>query len=297
MRLNEFVILYLASAAPFGVADYFRQSARIARPRALLNAAGSGLLWPFALLLRKSPGYARRIEAAQNVSPFCEQRIDDARRALLSALYRTEDCAREVFGSEDESVRQAVRKTIAGAERYLGLSLAVAEIKDDALPTPRSMELCRLAGRRGEDILIAGRCLQRRHVARLRAHQAASRRELLCALAEMREEFAKAQQAQAIDSVAARSLLDAQISVYTRAIDLLSLLEDELAAMSIARILDAACAPPDDVQIRCSPAALKPVAQTETLTASVGEHSCTTSTPRPKSQLRTPDQQTIRTHG
>ena len=302
MRLSELIILYLATAAPFGVAGYFCQPTHIARPRALLNAVCAALLWPLALLarttlMRKSLNRPLPNATTQKVVLPRERQIDNAQRALLCVLYRMEDFAREAFGLEGESLRQTTRETIASVERHVGLTLAVAEIKQDAPPSPREIELCRLAGREGEDLFVAGRCLQRRHTARLKAHQAASRLALLHALAALREGMPGAQTGRIIDFIAARSLFAALLEAYARAIDLLSLLEDERATMSVARLLDAACASLRDVETLCAQDAPKSFIQPGSLADSVGDNSCLISIQQSNQHLLPSNSQTSRTHG
>ena len=246
MRLSELVIIYLAAAAPFGVTYFLRQPAHVPRTRVLFAAASTALLWPLALLSRfpvqKKFRRSKRGAPEQETQSPRRRRIDDAERALLSVLYRTEDLAGEAFGAKGEAARGCVRETVACVERYAALTLAVEETKKDAAPSPRETELCRVAGRDGDDLLIAGRCLQRRNVARLRAHHADSRLNLLHALAEMREVFERTPSTQANGAHAPHHVLAALVESYARAIDLLSLLEDERAATSVARLLDAACA-------------------------------------------------------
>src|SRR5205814_10533968 len=72
-------------------------------------------------------------------------------------------------------------------ERYAGLALACAGAREDAAPAPRELELCRIAGRAGDDLLAAGRCVHRRNVTRLLAHRERARSELVHALADVRD--------------------------------------------------------------------------------------------------------------
>ena len=104
----------------------------------------------------------------------------------------------------------------------------------------RETELFRLAGRKGEDLLLAGRCVRRRNIRRIVLHQARSRTGLLHALAEVREIVGLV--AATANAGAARHLSVATLRFYASAFDLLSLLEDESAATSVARLLDAECA-------------------------------------------------------
>jgi hypothetical protein len=306
MRLSELIIIYLAAAAPFGVSDFLNRPSNAARTRSLFNATRAALLWPLALFSRPlvQKNFRRReLKTPERAdSPSRELRIADARRALLSALYRTEDLAREVYGATygaaSSAAREAVRAGIEAVERYVGLALAVENSYAEASPSPRETELCRLAGRTGDDLDIAGRCQQRRNAARLKAHHAQSRLELLHALAELREVFEKTHPA-ATDADAPRTHIAALLDAYARAIDLLSLLEDASAAMSVARILDAACArllprseslPPQAVQQSL-------VQQNTTGNVARKDEPCTTPISQTTPQPQPPRTQTIRAHG
>jgi hypothetical protein len=131
-------------------------------------------------------------------------------------------------------------------EKYIGLTLGAGETDGDAPPSEREMELCRIAGRTGQDLLLAGRCIHRRNVARLLAHREQARTDLLHALAEIRELFQDGTgtaSSAARDGVqGARHLSVAVLRFYGQAINLLSLLEDEEGARRVARLLDAECA-------------------------------------------------------
>ena len=131
---------------------------------------------------------------------------------------------------------RTVRETV---EKYVELTTLAAEANPDAPPSEREMELYRVAGRSGDDLLLAGQCIRRRNAARLVIHQARARMELLHALAEIREIIGTTA---LTETLAARRLSVALLRVYGNAFDLLSLLEDESAAMSIARLLNSECA-------------------------------------------------------
>jgi hypothetical protein len=320
MLLSELIIIYLAAAAPFGVANFLRQPATATRTRSLLQATGAGLLWPLTLLSRPfvQKGF-RRIEHDETATPEVpsskvslsrEQRIESARRALLASLYRTGDLAEEVSAVNTEAAGGAVRETIAAVERYVGLALAVADADEAAASPqyePRETELCRISGRTGDDLHIAALCHGRRNIARLRAHHADSRLELLHALAELREVFENTHAATPTDARAAteyvdgaRPLFAALLETYARAIDLLSLLEDERAARRVARLLDAACARLRRVESLQTDAAPESLIATDTTGNVAGDEPCTTSIPQTKPQPPQPHlsgAQTIPTHG
>jgi hypothetical protein len=254
MRLSELTIIYFATAAPFGVASFLRQPARGSRrTRALTRAAGAAFLWPLtALLLMLERGAeskaVREREDAQ--SELEEARAEQAKRELTNALLAVEDVLDEEADDTSGGAQAAGcverRHTMFAAresvERYVGLTLACAGSRKEASPSPRELELCRLAGSAGDDLLLAGRCIHRRNVTRLFAHRERARAEMVHALAEVREVYGSPDARIQPCAPAARRTSEALLRAYARAVELLSLLEDEEAARRVARLLDAECA-------------------------------------------------------
>jgi hypothetical protein len=253
MRLSETITIYLAVGAPFGVNYFLREHGgeNQSRARSLLKATGAGLFWPFiaaAAFLSRRPGAAPVSSTAEGASALDErtrQIIATAQRQLFAAFDRVRESAQKTV-SRNEELEQTMRSVREAIEKYVGLTLALAEIRLDDSPASSEMELCRIAGREGDDLLLAGHCIHRRNVARLITHQARSRVELLHALAAVRE-IGGAPPIRALsDATAARqlstALSTAVLKFYGQAINLLTLLEDESAATSAARLLDAECA-------------------------------------------------------
>jgi hypothetical protein len=317
MLLSELIIIYLAVAAPFGVANFLQRPARVPHTSSLLHATGAALLWPLTLLSsrslrRKNFGGAEPVEFTSEVSPSHElqvsssrerqvsvsreQRTEAARRALLSSLYRTGDLAEEVAGANTEAARVAVSETLASVECYVGLALAVADADEETVRVPRETELCRISGRSGDDLHIAALCHRRRNLARLHAHQAASRLELLHALAELREVFEHTLATTTTDMHAATHPLFASLlETYARAVDLFSLFGDERAAGKVTRLLDAACAPMRRMEAQEPHAAPESLIHTDTTGNPAPEDQpCTTSIPQTNPQPQLSPTQTIR---
>lgn len=259
MRLSELTIIYFATAAPFGVASFLRHPARATRRfRALSRAAGAAILWPMTALLlllgRVGPSADELQEGAdERDGALDERRIEGAKRELTNALREVEDVLDEEGGDESDAGLDGVRafgrdaKRFAmfaareSAERYVGLALACVGAQRDADPSERELELCRLAGGAGDDLLLAGRCIHRRNVTRLFAHRERARAELIHALAGVREATGRLQEgaARGETSARARRASESLLRALARAVELLSLLEDEEAARRVARLLDA----------------------------------------------------------
>src|SRR5207253_2768520 len=134
-------------------------------------------------------------------------------------------------------------------ERYAGLSLACASASEAEPPSERELELCRIAGRAGDDLFVAGLCVHRRSVTRLHAHRERARSELIHALAGACEVthnlypgagglyFAE----RAAGGDARVRICEAMLRALARAIELMSLFDDRGAVVSAARLLDAEC--------------------------------------------------------
>jgi len=245
MRLSEFITVYLAAAAPVGVAYFMRQHmAHTHHATQLLRAAAVALLWPLTLSahLLKQKRSARRERSADNARHTYETRITKAERALVNTLHQTDDLLHDAYSLRGARARQAATDARASVERFVGLALAVATERSVAEPTERELELYRVAGRKGDDLLVAGRCVRRRNRARLHAHHEQARTDLIHALAELLETVEHNLPARAAGAETFAQLYWLVIRVFAQATDLLSLLDDRAAATSVARLLDAACA-------------------------------------------------------
>ena len=245
MRLSEAITIYLAAGASFGVYNFTREQNPVSRTHTLLKAARAMILWPLAaariLLSRLRPGERRSAGAADDeASTQFIEKIGRAHSELLASLYGAVELTKVSSGGENENVERASRTVREVVEKYVELTILAAEANPAATPSEREMELYRVAGRRGDDLLLAGRCIHRRNAARLVTHQARARTELLHALAEIRETVGGAMAL--MNTRAARHLSVALLRIYGHALNLLSLLEDESATLSVARLLDAECA-------------------------------------------------------
>lgn len=248
MRLSELAIIYLATAAPFGVAFFVRRQERgRGRALALARAAGVALIWPAAALRFLFGRAGAGIETAGEHAGRDERKIERAQRETVNALRDAEELMWRAGLLDGEAARQTLYVARECVERYTGLALACADAQPEAGPTGREMELCRLAGRAGGDLLVAGRCVHRRNVTRLVAHRARARADLLRGLAAVRELAGDLTAApRPADENArdenARAVSRALLQTFARAVELLSLLEDRAAVLETARLLDAECA-------------------------------------------------------
>jgi hypothetical protein len=249
MLLSELAIIYLAAAAPFGVARFLKEhSEKKGSTRRLLSATAAALAWPLAapraLLGRaRANGDGGADEARSHV----ERRVELVKRSAVNSLREVEDLLVDACGDAGlhEEERHALFAAREALERYAGLSLACADAREGEAPSERELELCRIAGRAGDDLLTAGRCVHRRSVTRLLAHRERARNELIHSLAgacEVARDFqtGAARVRAGVDESARVS--EATLRALARAIELMSLFDDRASVVSAARLLDAECA-------------------------------------------------------
>lgn len=243
MRLSDTITIYLAAGAPFGVTSYLSRPRGRSRLRAFISAAGTSFLWPLAgAVLLFTTRRALKRAPREDAQAFTEQdieKIDRARRQMIAALNRFQEWVAPFEGKESKKMEQAASIIRERIETYTGLMIVAAESNKDGPPGAREMELCRIAGRRGDDLLLAGRCTHRQNVARILAHRARAHHELVDALASLREAAEDALPATLMSEQATRDLTNAIQTIMGSAIELCSLLHDEGAALSVARLLDA----------------------------------------------------------
>lgn len=244
MRLSETITIYLAAGAPFGVASYLRHDRPgMRRALALLKAAGTMLLWPIAasaILMTRGRHTDERADTYEgSVDATAGEKIAHARRALVASVYRVYELAQEASADHEREVLElAACRVRESIEKYVGLAMAAAEINLRATPDSREMELCRISGRTGDDLLLAGLCIQRRNRARINAHLDRARDGLVHALADMREVLYVASLDSQANGRGASELSEAILTSYGHAIETFSLLDDQGAAMRMARLLD-----------------------------------------------------------
>ncbi|MCA1849794.1 MAG: hypothetical protein LC672_01755, partial [Acidobacteria bacterium] len=176
MRLREIITIYLAIGAPLAATYFLRRRASASLLRALLSGAAVATLWPLAALIsafvrRRASQANQRISdppaSEDTAGSGLEERVERARDGLLAALRRVEELAPATLNVESEKLKRAARDSRVAVERYVALALAVEQVGADAAPSAQEMELNRVVGRTGDDLLLAGRCVRRRNAARL----------------------------------------------------------------------------------------------------------------------------------
>lgn len=238
MRLSELVTIYLAVGASFGVSCYLRaQNCARSLTRSVVEGTTAAILWPLAagaiLFGRLRHVYEERATEEPDAP------VEEARRAFFVAVNRMLDVARSSRWTKRKEIERTLYALRESAEQYVALSEVEATADREASPARYEMELARISGRRGDDLLIAGRCTHRRNVSRIKARYERERSRMLDALSElsMEESNSPASYLEETDTAERRLMYEARLEVYGRAGDLFSLIKDAGAVKSAARLL------------------------------------------------------------
>jgi hypothetical protein len=184
MMWLELITVYLAIGAPFAVSQgmNLRGEGKAETITVLLQSLRAALLWPLAAWPWLRQKLARPASATGYSNRHTGPEAKEQRAALAELTLLVRALPSCVSVAETERLWQQCRDAM---EKYTGLTSSVYQLDKDASLSARAYELFRLEGRAGEDLLRAGRCLQRRNAARLKAHQIHARQEFLRVLEEI----------------------------------------------------------------------------------------------------------------
>jgi hypothetical protein len=187
MRLVDFIVIYLAAGAPFAA----RQLMGTSGPRTVLpvlKSVANGITWPLSLLnylSGRSDTEQTTSTAVDTVSPRCSVDV-----ALVQLVNHLDLLSISIFFNTDpqsSAFEDVIKRVRLAAEKYAALTLAVGEMAHDDSPAPHQIELARIAGRTGDDLLIAGICAHRQCFLKLAAQRTKSRNELFDVLNKLLE--------------------------------------------------------------------------------------------------------------
>jgi hypothetical protein len=166
MTFTEFSIVYLSIGASFGVYYFFNYSSDNRSFTIWLKTIGVVFFWcVYAVMLnaRRSQKITNR---QANSDSIAENEIEKTERALLASYSEIPQNGKFVSFFE-------FRETI---ERYIGLT---STLRDSADAADFNNELFAIAERKNHDLPLANRCLQRKNLLRLKAHQLQARNDFL----------------------------------------------------------------------------------------------------------------------
>lgn len=166
MTFTEFSIVYLSIGTPFGVYYFFNNRSGNPNFAFWLKTAGVVFFWcAYAALLS-----LRHSQKITNTGAFSdsitENEIEKAARSLL-ASYSEIPPNDKIFSFFE------FRETV---ERYIGLTSTLQPSTGEA---DYKNELFTIDGRKNQDLLLANRCLQRKNLRRLKAHQIQAQSDFL----------------------------------------------------------------------------------------------------------------------
>lgn len=169
MKFSDFIIIYLACGAPFGVYYFFQNRKTIQQKRLTLNSFLTMTVWiPYAFRLLKE--FIAGKLAARELS-----RIYEADAAKKNKLDHIEKEIAQILLAENSSVPLFdFRETF---QRYAGLTLALQNTNEIETASENEKELFRVAG--NENVELGAKCLQRRNLNRLKFHQNLSRADVV----------------------------------------------------------------------------------------------------------------------
>jgi hypothetical protein len=166
MTFTEFLIIYLSIGAPFGV--YFFLSRRPINWNStfLLKTVCVVFGWCFYAVYLISRRSQNIYEANTALDSIAENEIEKIMRKLLAAYS-------EIMPNEKNVSFFQFREIV---ERYAGLTSALHDSRES---TEFQNELFVVSGMKNQDLQLANRCLQRKNLLRLKAHQIQARQDFL----------------------------------------------------------------------------------------------------------------------
>lgn len=219
MTFIEFLTIYLAIGAPFGVYFFFKTRERRGGFSLFVKSVGAALFWIFfaARLLQKHFTSAKSTRLAEDLDFAREREIEAASQNLQTAF--------AALTAQEETISFFEFREVV--ERYIGLILAAQNSAPDAPATQRETEIFRIAEREKDDLRLAGKILRRKNYLRLQAHQHAARQDFLQIFRLLRERFPSAD---------LNGKLAAWQTLQTEALRLSTLLEDKETIRALRKL-------------------------------------------------------------
>ncbi len=170
MKPIDFIILYLAAGAPFGVLHYFELRASEDFKNLFLRAILAAVFWlPLSLnFFRKKLLLNLRQSTDQNES----QAIEDSNERKINKIQKAIERKLKI---NDPNI--SIYEFREAADRYIGLTIANQNVNNITSDCDLGNEIFNIS--RTGDSFLSNVCLQRRNRARLSFHQINARNEFL----------------------------------------------------------------------------------------------------------------------
>jgi hypothetical protein len=176
MNFNDFLIIYLACGAPFGVYYFFEKRNSLRQNRLWLRAFSVFLFWiPFALLIlvrnnKKPKPYVKEFAEIQSLDAEPENKIFTIQKEFEKILLKS-------------NLNISIYEFREVAERYIGLTLAKQNEEHNTKKEKIESEIFTISSNGNNK--ISSICFYRRNRNRLSFHQKNARRDFLKVLDQL----------------------------------------------------------------------------------------------------------------
>lgn len=234
------ITIFLAIGAPFGVRYFLHPQAGEQYGLRVLKSITQGLSWPlfvWRILIPRIAGSSTVANDDDIVSNH-EKSIHEKERGLLASIHALRELTTNAFGFDDRDLICATLVLRQQVETFVGLSLAANKAAADGYSNEYARDLFSIAGREGDDLLLATRCANRRNSTRITEHCKRARNLLIHSVADLHEALDRLLPRIVANESSERRLRLAAVELSKNTFDLLMLMKDEDAAMKIADLLN-----------------------------------------------------------
>jgi hypothetical protein len=179
MHWSDLLIIYFSCGAPFGVYFFLHNRGKMPVFKLLLNSIGAAVVWiAYAYLLRRE-----KITKSFTKKEFSFGKPEISLLEQQTSMMQ-EQILQEFIVLNSKAALKVQFFTFRDVlERFVGLTIAVKSGKAGA--GENEHEIFNVAGRKGKDAALAGKCLSRRNRNRLSEHQKGAREDFLKVLANL----------------------------------------------------------------------------------------------------------------
>ncbi|MEP6923539.1 MAG: hypothetical protein ABI954_03660 [Pyrinomonadaceae bacterium] len=171
MTFTEFITVYLAIGAPFGVHYFLKQGGKRLNLALFFKSIGATLCWFL---------FAASFVKSRLISPehtLLGENSDFLHYSEIKIVSQNLQKAFANFSSNDQTLSFFEFREML--ERFIGLTLALQDSSVTAVVPEHELEIFHIAGYQKGDLQLAGKILHRKNYLRLQSHQLFARHEFL----------------------------------------------------------------------------------------------------------------------
>lgn len=232
MSFIEIITIYLAISAPFGVHYVFQHKAFTRK--LFLKTIIISFLWP--LVVVRYFVDLRMLRPDSNINSNKNEMLEHFKRNLFAALNEIRTHIQGI--KEKENIERLVCVIRENIEKYSGLSIVSESLSEDYTPSEHEFEIYRITGCKGDELKTAVCCLHRRNVSRIKEHRTRARNNLMDALIEIEESVNEDNGVLFMFSEQSHQINESLHRLYANMIEILLLIEDKNAVVTVTRLLD-----------------------------------------------------------